>query len=106
MKNEVLQFLSDSLGLEDGELPEFYDSFMSSFASCVDGLKALSSPGDFASIRAITHTLFGFSQNVGANDLFEISTLLNMAAKAEDKELCALHIDGLVKLFDAYRQEA
>ncbi len=105
MKKEVLLHLKEMLGLEDAELAEFYDAFMSSFGECADALRNLASPAEFMEIRRVTHTLFGFSQNVGAFDLFEKATTLNTSAKAEDAAGCATGIDAVLKLYEAYQAE-
>lgn len=106
MKQDVLSHLKEMLGLEDSELPEFYDSFMQSFGECAEELRNLSSPSEFMEIRRVTHAIFGFSQSVNAMDLYEVSKDLNAAAKAEDPVQCANQISALLAVYDAYRAEA
>lgn len=106
MKQDVITFLVESLGLSKDELPEFYDTFMTSFDECAQELSGITSFTDFMGIRRITHTLIGFSQNVGAMDLFESARTLNAAAKAEDPSACEAATRALLGLYAAYKAEA
>ena len=105
MKKDVINYLVDSLGLSGDELPEFYDTFIASFDECAQELSGLTSFTDFMGIRRITHTLIGFSQNVGAMDLFEAARTLNAAAKAEDPPACEAATRALLQLHAAYKAE-
>lgn len=105
MKQDIANYLVSELGLSDSDVPELYESFLGSFADCVKDIHALSSFSDFMEIRRITHTLIGFSQNVGATDLFEASRALNLCAKAEDVPGCERAAQGIVDLYDKYMAE-
>lgn len=105
MKIDVVKHLTEVLGLEQEDLPEFLTSFMDSFEDCVRQLDTLADGSDFAGIRRVTHTLFGFSQNVGATDLYEASVALNTSAKALDQAACAQGIIAIKNLFSSYSAE-
>lgn len=105
MKADVVKHLTEVLGLEKEELPEFIDAFMTSFGDCINQLAAIPSADDFMAIRRVTHTLFGFSQNVGAFDLYERAVTLNTSAKALDVNACKAGIAALNDLYAAYQAE-
>ena len=102
MKQDIATYLVNELGLSEEDVPELYESFIDSFADCVKDIRALSSFSDFMEIRRITHTLIGFSQNVGATDLYEVSRALNSCAHAEDPVACEKAAQKIIALFDAY----
>ena len=105
MKQDIANYLVNELGLTEADVPELYESFLGSFAECIKDIRALSSFSDFMEIRRITHTLIGFSQNVGANDLFEASRDLNLCAKAEDVPGCERAAQGIIDLYGKYLAE-
>ena len=105
MKADIAAHLKELLELEDDEIKEFYDAFIKEFdKSCVD----LQEPGvdsDFQKLRIITHTMFGYSENMGAMDLFALAKELNAAAKAEDVPTCQASIQKIFKMHEAYLAE-
>ena len=105
MKQDITNYLVSELGLDEADVPELYESFIGSFAECVNDIRALKSFSDFMEIRRITHTLIGFSQNVGATDLYEASRELNLRAKAEDPAGCELAAQGVIDLYGKYLAE-
>ncbi len=105
MKKDVIDYLVTAMGLTMEDTPELYESFIGSFADCVGDLRAMPDYTDFMAIRRVTHTLIGFSQNVGAQDLFEAARALNLCAKAEDSDGCARAAQAIFDLYAAYRAE-
>ena len=105
MKQDIATYLVNELGLSEEDVPELYESFIDSFADCVKDIRALLSFSDFLEIRRITHTLIGFSQNVGATDLYEVSRALNTCAHAEDPAACEKAAQGILDLYDRYIAE-
>ena len=105
MKADIAAHLKELLELEDDELKEFYDAFIKEFdKSCVD----LQEPGvdsDFQKLRIITHTMFGYCENMGAMDLFALAKELNAAAKAEDVPTCQASIQKIFRMHEAYLAE-
>ena len=105
MKADISAHLKELLELEDDEIQEFYDAFIKEFdKSCID----LQEPGvdsDFQKLRIITHTMFGYSENMGAMDLFALAKELNAAAKAEDVPTCQASIQKIFKMHEAYLAE-
>ena len=105
MKADIAAHLKELLELEDDEIKEFYDAFIKEFdKSCVD----LQEPGvdsDFQKLRIITHTMFGYCENMGAMDLFALAKELNAAAKAEDVPTCQASIQKIFRMHDAYLAE-
>ena len=106
MKADIAAHLKELLELEDDEIKEFYDAFIKEFdKSCVD----LQEPGvdsDFQKLRIITHTMFGYCENMGAMDLFALAKELNAAAKAEDVPTCQASIRKIFQMHDAYLAES
>ena len=105
MKADISAHLKELLELEDDEIKEFYDAFIKEFdKSCVD----LQEPGvdsDFQKLRIITHTMFGYCENMGAMDLFALAKELNAAAKAEDVPTCQASIQKIFRMHEAYLAE-
>ena len=105
MKADIAAHLKELLELEDDEIKEFYDAFIKEFdKSCVD----LQEPGvdsDFQKLRSITHTMFGYCENMGAMDLFALAKELNAAAKAEDVPTCQSSIQKIFQMHEAYLAE-
>ena len=105
MKADIAAHLKELLELEDDEIQEFYEAFIKEFdKSCVD----LQEPGDdsdFQKLRIITHTMFGYCENMGAMDLFALAKELNAAAKAEDVPTCQASIQKIFRMHEAYLAE-
>ena len=105
MKADIAAHLKELLELEDDEIKEFYDAFIKEFdKSCVD----LQEPGvdsDFQKLRIITHTMFGYCENMGAMDLFALAKELNAAAKAEYVPTCQASIRKIFQMHEAYLAE-
>ena len=105
MKADIAAHLKELLELEDDEIKEFYDAFIKEFdKSCVD----LQEPGvdsDFQKLRIITHTMFGYCENMGAMDLFALAKELNAAAKAADTPACQASIQKIFRMHEAYLAE-
>ena len=105
MKSDIAAHLKELLELEDEEIQEFYDAFIKEFdKSCIelqeDGVDA-----DFQKLRIITHTMFGYCENMGAMDLFALAKELNTAAKAEDIPACQASIQKIFRMHEAYLAE-
>ena len=105
MKSDIAAHLKELLDLEDDEIQEFYDAFIKEFdKSCLE----LQEPGvdsDFQKLRIITHTMFGYCENMGAMDLFALAKELNTAAKASDVSSCQASIQKIFKMHEAYLAE-
>ena len=101
MKQDVFDFFRNDLGLGEEDAMPLYESFMESFRETADELR-VASPGDETTLRRITHSIIGFSQNVGALDLFESAKTLNAAAKAGDVQGGRDGIARILALYDEY----
>lgn len=101
MKKDVLDYLRGSLGLDDSEAMPLYDAFLESFGKTTDDLRA-TAPTDFEGIRRVTHAIIGFSQNLGAQDLFAAAKALNASAHACDAAACESGAAAILALHDAY----
>lgn len=101
MKSDVINFLSSELGLEPEDAQPLYESFMEAFGEVVGELRE-TRPDDEAGLRRITHNMMGFSQNVGALDLFEAAKVLNACAKAHDVPGAEASSARIIALHDAY----
>lgn len=108
MKQDIVRHLRETfpVPLSDDDLAALLADFMASFSACADSLRSLPSPTDFLAIRRVTHTLKGFSENVGATDLSSLATALNTAAKATDSSVCSVYIAEILALYERYLQEA
>lgn len=81
MITDIVNHLKDMLELPDEEIPEFIDTFLVSLDDCCEQLKTEMENPDFSAIRIITHTLSGFTANMGAEDLLAAAKELNAAQK-------------------------
>ena len=109
MTDDVLRHMRDALHLGDDEIPVFYGMFLRTFESAVEGLRgAFANPSrpDFLAIRSATHSLVGFSRNIGAVDLGDAAKALNAAAHAGDAAACALGASDIEELYRHYRDGA
>ena len=105
MKADISAHLKELLELEDEEIKEFYDAFIKEFdKSCID-LQENGVESDFQKLRIITHTMFGYCENMGAMDLYALAKELNTAAKAEDVPTCQASIQKIFKMHEAYLAE-
>ena len=105
MKADIAAHLKELLELEDDEIQEFYEAFIKEFdKSCVD-LQEEGVDSDFQKLRIITHTMFGYCENMGALDLFALAKELNAAAKAEDVPTCQASIQKIFRMHEAYLAE-
>jgi TPR repeat protein len=101
MKQDVIDFFTNELGLEPDDIGPLYESFVGSFGEVARDLRN-ASPTDETELRRITHAIIGFSQNVGALDLFEAAKTLNAAAKAGDASACHAGMARILALYDDY----
>ncbi len=107
MKKDIIEHLKVILELEEEDCGEFLEAFIQSFDECCADLKPMEGKPvpDYAKLRTVTHTLKGFSENMGAYDLLEITNALNNAAKQLDAEACQREIGNIFKLQQAYHDE-
>lgn len=101
MKQDVFDYLRNDLGLDEGDAAPLYEAFVESFNQTVGDLRA-TDPSDFDGIRRVTHAIIGFSQNLGAKDLFEAAKTLNASAHACNTASCEKGIAAIFALHDAY----
>lgn len=109
MKKDIVEHLKLILDLSEDECGEYVEAFIQSFDDCCEQLKPLHGDDallDYGQLRIITHTLIGFSDNMGAMDLLSLARSLNTAAKAADDPTCRREIDAILKLQQAYHDEA
>ena len=101
MKKDVLDYLRNNIGLDEDEAKPLYDAFLESFDTTVEDLRS-TEPSDFAGIRRVTHAIIGFSQNLGAQDLFDAAKALNASAHAMNETACKAGMEAILDLHDAY----
>ena len=107
MLNDVKRHFQETLGLPEEMLGEFIDSFLLSFGRSAADLEPFAGDAapDWMEIRRITHTIKGFAQGVGADDLLSLSNALNAAAHAQDAESCRQGARAIRALYAAYEAE-
>lgn len=106
MKKDIVDYLQAALELPREECTEYIDAFMASFDDCCAQLEdQYPDKIDFAQLRVITHTMIGFSENMGAMDLLAITKELNTAAKAGDIATCTVEIKKILELQQLYQTE-
>ena len=105
MKADISAHLKELLELEDEEIQEFYDAFIKEFDKSCTELQEEGIDADFPKLRIITHTMFGYCENMGAMDLFALAKELNTAAKALDAPACRESIQKIFKMHEAYLAE-
>lgn len=105
MHEKLVGHLRDVLGLSPDEIPAFYATFLKTVSGCVEQLRGAAAGPDYTAIRAATHTLMGFSRNVGAADLGDAALALNGAAHAADPAACAIGIREIEALYRKYAGE-
>ena len=105
MKADIAAHLKELLELEDEEIQEFYEAFIKEFDKSCEDLQEQGIESDFQKLRIITHTMFGYCENMGAMDLFALAKELNAAAKAEDVPTCQASIQKIFRMHEAYLAE-
>lgn len=106
MKQDIIAHLKEMLELTDDETGEYIDAFMQSFDECCEELKNQENGElDYSQLRVVTHTLIGFSENMGAADLAAEAKSLNTAAKAQDVDNCRRLIGDILRLQQSYHTE-
>ena len=105
MKSDIAAHLKEMLELEDAEIQEFYDAFITEFNKSCTELQENGVDSDFQKLRIITHTMFGYCENMGAMDIFALAKELNAAAKAADVPACQEAIRKIFKMHEAYLAE-
>ena len=105
MKADIAAHLKELLELEDDEIQEFYDAFIKEFDTSCTELQEEGVDSDYQKLRIITHTMFGYCENMGAMDLFALAKELNAAAKAADTPACQASIQKIFKMHEAYLAE-
>ena len=105
MKADISAHLKELLELEDDEIQEFYDAFIKEFDKSCTELQEEGVDADYQKLRIITHTMFGYCENMGAMDLFALAKELNAAAKAADTPACQASIPKIFRMHEAYLAE-
>ena len=105
MKAYIAAHLKELLELEDDEIQEFYDALIKEFDKSCTELQEEGVDADFQKLRIITHTMFGYCENMGAMDIFALAKELNTAAKAEDVPTCQESIRKIFRMHEAYLAE-
>ena len=105
MKADIAAHLKELLELEDDEIQEFYDAFIKEFDKSCTELQEEGVESDYQKLRIITHTMFGYCENMGAMDLFALAKELNAAAKAADTPACQASIQKIFRMHEAYLAE-
>ena len=105
MKADIAAHLKELLELEDDEIQEFYDAFIKEFDKSCTELREDGVDSDYQKLRIITHSMFGYCENMGAMDLFALAKELNAAAKAADTPACQASIQKIFKMHEAYLAE-
>jgi HPt (histidine-containing phosphotransfer) domain-containing protein len=105
MKADIAAHLKELLELEDDEIQEFYDAFIKEFDKSCTELQEEGVDSDYQKLRIITHTMFGYCENMGAMDLFALAKELNAAAKAADTPACQASIRKIFRMHEAYLAE-
>jgi|GEM_PF-2346295 hypothetical protein len=107
MKKDIIEHLKVILDLREEECGEYLEAFAQSFDECCLQLEPLRQGElDYGRLRVVTHTLIGFSENMGAMDLLALSKSLNAAAKEPDEAACRRDIERIFALRRAYQDEA
>ncbi len=103
MKSDVIAHLKEMLDLSDEEISEYLEAFFESLNDCCNQLMEQRDNVDFSTIRIITHTMAGFTENMGAMDILAKVRDLNTAAKALNAEQCRKEIDNIIAMKDLYQ---
>ena len=99
----VAEYCREAFALEtDEEVAKMEESFMRTFRTCVDRLREQEGQPDFAVVRDVTHDMCGFAANSGANDLADLTLVLNTCAKANHAEATSAAIRRILALYDTY----
>lgn len=99
MKTQILNYLSQSFGIEGEDALELYNSFIATLAENMGKFDTLMDSANFEELTRTAHTVKGCAMNSGHEEMAEIARQMEMAAKNKDCTTCK-HLS--VKLKDLF----
>jgi HPt (histidine-containing phosphotransfer) domain-containing protein len=88
MKSQILNYLSQSFGIEGEDALELYNSFIATLADNMGKFDALMENGNYEELTRTAHTVKGCAMNSGHEEMAEIALQMEMAAKNKDRTMC------------------
>jgi len=100
MKTEIINHLKDAFGLEDADVKDIYDSYVSAFEKELSQMPSLLESGNFAELKRSAHTVKGCALNCGDSKTAEIAIKFQELAQAQDAPACQEKINQLKTQFE------
>lgn len=88
MKKQILNYLSQSFGIEGEDALELYNSFIATLAENMGKFDTLMENENFEELTRTAHTVKGCAMNSGYQEMAEIALQMEMAAKDHDSSKC------------------
>jgi HPt (histidine-containing phosphotransfer) domain-containing protein len=88
MKKQILNYLSQSFGIEGEDALELYNSFVTTLAENMGKFDTLMENGDFEELTRTAHTVKGCAMNSGHQEMAEVALQMEMSAKNKDVTKC------------------
>jgi HPt (histidine-containing phosphotransfer) domain-containing protein len=88
MKSQILNYLSQSFGIEGEDALELYNSFIATLAENIGKFDTLMENENFEELTRTAHTVKGCAMNSGHQEMAEVALQMEMAAKNQDSAKC------------------
>ena len=88
MKQQILDYLRDSFGLEGSDAEDLYQSYVETLDENISKFDSLLANDNFTDFTRAAHTIKGCALNSGHQEMHLAALELEKAAKANDKALC------------------
>ena len=97
MKQQILDYLRDSFGLEGSDAEELYQSYVDTLNENISKFDSLLANNNFAEFTRAAHTIKGCAMSSAALEL-------EKAAKANDKALCLQLMEPVKNIFKQLKE--
>ncbi|NCB84204.1 MAG: Hpt domain-containing protein [Bacteroidia bacterium] len=99
MKTQILNYLSQSFGIEGEDALELYNSFIATLAENMGKFDTLMDSANFEELTRTAHTVKGCAMNSGHQEMAEVALQMEMAAKNHDCNSCKILSVKIKELF-------
>lgn len=104
MKQQILDYLRDSFGLEGSDAEDLYQSYVDTLNENISKFDSLLANNNFAEFTRAAHTIKGCAMNSGHPEMSSAALELEKAAKANDKALCLQLMEPVKNIFKQLKE--
>lgn len=104
MKQQILDYLKNSFGIEGDDAQELFDSYISTLDENIGKFDSLLASGDFIELTRAAHTVKGCAMNSGHEEMAKVALAMEQAGKACDKAQCGSFAAQVKGIFEKLKQ--